>query len=150
MALTIDDITAIVTGRIEPLTVAIYDLDLSDSFGYAIRQAGGTVVSATSPTDDDLLTVTASDDAVLDLAELRTLKTLYQNATAVNSKAGDVSANESELPARLWQRIMALEADIQRTHGIGGGAGITFVDVTYTGTETSDEYSRPPWFWSTS
>jgi hypothetical protein len=122
-------------------TISGANLDLADPIAWAIRQSEGTVTSAAVPADADFLTTTASDDRILDLAELRALENAYQNYTDVDLKAGPVEIKGDQLRDGLLAVLQAKRLAVSLQYNIGGSSTISQVPVTYA-IPTFDEYSR--------
>lgn len=97
------------------------NLDLNAPIGWAIRQAGGTVVAPSLVTSTDVQTVAAADyDKFLLLAELRTLQNVLASYALVDAKAGPVEAKSSQLADRIERRIASIRAELAGTYSYGG------------------------------
>ncbi len=106
--------------------------DLNAALGWAIRQAGGTVVAPSLVTSADVGTVASADyDKFLDLAELRTLQSILANFSGVDKKAGPVELKSSQLGERIERRIAQLNAWLATAYGIGVYAAFS-VQLTRT------------------
>lgn len=87
--------------------------------GWAVRQLGFSTATLTGVTDADLLPIPDTKaDALLDLAELRTLQSIETNLTAVSSTTGPVSDEWNDLSKRLATIIPRKQATIMAQHGI--------------------------------
>ena len=102
------------------LTYAGANDDLNDPIGWAIRQKGGTVLNAVSVSDADVANIADADfDALIDLAEYRTLVNIKGNYALVDVKAGPYSESLSQNASNLEQLIARKWAYIQSAYGIG-------------------------------
>ncbi len=106
---------------------------LNDAIGWAIRQAGGTVAAPALVTSTDVGTVDSADlDKLLDLAELRSLRSILSSFTGVDLKAGPVEIKDSGFIGYVNARLAELRSDIATNYGIGDyGAfaiGLTRID----------------------
>ena len=74
--------------------------------GWALRMLGYTTASILAPVNGEV-TAVASDrvDALLDLAELRTLESILTNLANVDLTTGPVTEDLSDLPDRLAKLI---------------------------------------------
>jgi hypothetical protein len=131
MAHTRASIEAILIGRCGRLLVAAEldgttvdgtNADLNDPIGWAIRQLGGAVASIGTVADADLAAIADDDtDALLDLAELRTLENTLGNLDLVDIQEGPERQALGQIGARLERAIVRKRAQIERDHGIGLG-----------------------------
>ena len=79
---------------------------LTDPLRWALTALGYTVASITAVTDSDLSGVeTAHTEALLDLAELRTLEAVQTNLTVVDVTAGPLSERRSQLADRINEMV---------------------------------------------
>lgn len=106
MALSVTDLNSILLKRTSKyLTAAGFvgnDADLVDPLRWALSMLGVTTASLTAIVDADLITINGIEiDALLDLAELRTLEISLGNLTSVTVKAGPVTQNLSDLAKNL-------------------------------------------------
>jgi len=107
--------------------------DLNDPLGYAVRKLGGTVVNLVSVDDTDLATVAASKlDALLDVAQLRTMENVSGNYVLVDNKTGPYSQNLSQVKTALQADIDKLRTKIETEYGIGlASMEITPLKIVY-------------------
>lgn len=92
---------------------------IGQCIGWAVRALGYTTASLTDVTDSDLSAVPdIKADALLDLAELRTLQSIETNLTMVTSTTGPVSDQWNDLSKRLADIIPRKQALIMAQHGI--------------------------------
>jgi len=117
--------------------------DLNDPIAWAIKQLGGSVAARTSVADSDIATVAAEDEeALLDLAELRTLESALTNLDATDIRVGDREEKLDQLSKRLESTIARKRSQIQRDHGLGLGtlsAGVLTLGFQQHNNESSDE-----------
>lgn len=108
--------------------------DLNDGIGFAVRQLGGTVANITHVGDSDLIGIAVGDyDALLDLAELRTLETIVNQFDKVDIRVGPLSTDYSDWADRAQKRLDAKRAQVLGQYGIGGSqmeAGVITLDIT--------------------
>ena len=79
---------------------------LTDPLRWALTALGYSVASITAVTDGDLAGMAAAHtEALLDLAELRTLEAVQTNLTAVDVTAGPLGERRSQLADRLSETI---------------------------------------------
>lgn len=88
---------------------------IADALGWAVRLLGHGTDSFTTITDADVEQV-AHVDAMLDLAELRTLEIIQGNITLVDLRIGQVDEKLSQLAARLAAMIPDKRATIAAQH----------------------------------
>ncbi len=87
--------------------------------GWAVRALGYTTAGLTDVLDADLTAIPdVKADALLDLAEWRTLQSIETNLTAVSSTTGPVSDQWNDLSKRLADIIPRKQALIMAQHGI--------------------------------
>jgi hypothetical protein len=87
--------------------------------GWAVRLLGYTTASLTDCVDGDLSPIPdAKADALLDLAELRTLESVQTNLTQVSSTTGPLRDEWNDLSKRLADIIGHKRANIAAQHGI--------------------------------
>ncbi len=97
--------------------------DLNDALCQALRALGLAAADAGSVTDADLAAVTAEQiDALLDVAELRTLETVAGNLALVDVAIGPRREELSQLADQVEKAIARLQRKIEREHGLGAGA----------------------------
>lgn len=91
---------------------------LADPIGWALRTLGYMPASIATVTDGDLAPVVATHtDALLDLAELRTLESVLTNITTVSTTAGPVSESWGQLRTDLLTLIPRKRANVASTYG---------------------------------
>ena len=91
---------------------------LSDPIAWAMRALGYGVGSLATVTDADLQAVAPHHiDALLDLAELRTLESVGGNLAAVDVTVGPVSERRSSLGPRVDKLIETKRAAVQARWG---------------------------------
>lgn len=79
---------------------------LTDALRWSLAALGAAPASYTAVTDADLaLLDAAKTDALLDLAELRTLEIVQANLTAVDVVAGPLQEKRSQLATALGEMI---------------------------------------------
>lgn len=144
MSVTRANVEAILVKRLGPwltaaglaTTTAGSNADLNDPIAQALLQAGYTVASITSVADADLSGVAAADvPKVLDLAELRTLETIYQAWTAVDVTGLGYAQKDDQFGARIQAAITRKLAQIASRYGVGRGslaAGVIALDYQET------------------
>lgn len=94
--------------------------DLNDPIAWAVRRNGGTVSNPISVSDADIATLADSKlDALIDLAEYRTLINVKGNYALVDIQAGPEKENLSQTVANLEQLLARKWQYIQDTYGIG-------------------------------
>lgn len=114
------------------VTFAGANASLNSPIGAAIRQLGGTVANISLVTDADVATVDADDlDALLAVAELRTLKNIKQNYALVDISEGPHRESLSQVIANLDSSIKALEGDILVNYNIGPNTQINIYEIKY-------------------
>lgn len=113
-------------------TVNGTNTSLNSPIRYGIQGSGGSVVSPSLVTDADVQTVAANKlDQLYDIAELRTLDTVWSHFTLVDAKAGPVEAKSSQFAGYLKDRIAALRASIAALYGIGVVDCVTSASITH-------------------
>lgn len=91
---------------------------LADPLAWGLRQLGYQPAALDTVVDADLIAVAAAHvDALLDLAELRTLESILTNYTQVDSKVGQVSESAGQLLDQLRNIAPAKRAAVQAAHG---------------------------------
>lgn len=123
--LTVVGLSTVVTGG---------NTDLNDSIAYAIRIMGGTVANPLQVLNAEIDTVVALEslDAVLDVAELRLIKSIKGNLDVVDIVSGPFAEKLSQLASALDKDIDRLEADVEQ-YGIGGvsvEAGVVTLNIS--------------------
>lgn len=94
--------------------------DLNDPIRSALRALGYAVASATAVADADLSPVDSDDEeALIDVAELRTLESILGNCDMVNLRVGQRDEALSDFAASLEKAIARKSADVKARHGIG-------------------------------
>lgn len=124
MALTLADVETVVERRVGAFmtkagmpTAGTPNPALADPIGWALRALGYAPASIAAVTDGDLAAVaTAHVDALLDLAELRTLESVLTNITAVSTTAGPVSQSWGQLRTDLLTLIPRKRENAAATH----------------------------------
>lgn len=92
--------------------------DLNDPIAYGIRQSSGTVASVVVA-DADIATV-SDVDSLLDIAELRLLRTIKGRYDRVDIRSGPFSQEFSQLITSLKDDIKDLEQLVADLYGVGG------------------------------
>lgn len=101
-------------------TISGANEDLNDPIGTAIRQLAGHVADLTAVTDSDVSSIDADNlDALLDLAELRSLESALGNLDVVDVSVGPEREALGQLGTRLERAIERKRAHVERDHGIG-------------------------------
>lgn len=108
--------------------------DLNDALGYATRKVGGTVASVTNVTDSDLAGISSDDyDALLDIAEWRTLTNLARGLGKVDTRVGPLAQSFSQLRRDVLDAAKEKRAQIENDHsGLLGAsleAGVITLDI---------------------
>jgi hypothetical protein len=86
--------------------------------GWGVRMLGYTTASILVPTNAEVVAVAdAKLDALLDLAELRTLESILTNLNGVDLTTGPVSEDLSDLPDRVAKIAEAKRKQIATTWG---------------------------------
>lgn len=106
---TLADVQAVVTDRCGALLAeartATGDAtkpSVDQCIGWAVRMLGYTTASILAPVTAEVTAVAGSHvDALLDLAELRTLESILTNLNSVDLTTGPVSEDLSDLPDRV-------------------------------------------------
>lgn len=100
------------------ITYAGANADLNDSIGYAVRTLGGTTANPVSVADTDIDPVLADAeaglDAILDVAELRLLRTIKGNLDAVDITSGPFTEKYSQFGNGLDKDIDRAEKQVQQ------------------------------------
>lgn len=123
----------LIAASLDGTTVDGTNADLADPIAWALRTTGYTVASAGAPANSDLDDVTDADtDKLFDLAELRTLLSIYQNYKKVDGKAGPVEGKADQLAQRMRARIADLRAQIFADYGVGGSGAAFSVGMVRT------------------
>lgn len=141
MALTRANVEYILVSRLGDLLAALEmeetssgaNASLNDPIGYAIRQLGGSVATATVVADSDLTGIAAADyDELFDLAELRALETMRSKARRLTDiTAGPRSDTFSAIAAGLAADIADKRADMKARYGTSAStltAGVLTLD----------------------
>jgi hypothetical protein len=122
-------------------TVNGSNADLSDPIASAVTALGGTVASRVAVADADVATV-ADVEALLDVAELRTLETALGNFDATNIQVGERREDLDQIRKGLEKAIERKQAQVERKYGIGLGtisAGVITLQIAEQNEATSDE-----------
>ncbi|RIK41607.1 MAG: hypothetical protein DCC55_11360 [Chloroflexi bacterium] len=91
---------------------------LTDPIGWALRQLGYSPASLIAIGDVDVAAVAAAHiDALLDLAELRTMESMLTNLDDVSVKGGPVEARWGELRADLLKALPKKRSDVAAMWG---------------------------------
>lgn len=122
---TVAEVTAAVTDRCgaylaqaRVLTGDPTKPSITPAIGWAVRILGGTTVSLATVTDGEVQAIgDGLTDALLDLAELRTLESIQTNLTAVNVTAGPVQQEYSDLAKRLAEIVTQKQKHAQARYG---------------------------------
>ncbi len=102
------------------LTYAGANDDLNDPIAWAIRKLSGTVSNPVSVSDADVASVSDSSfDALVDLAEYRTLVNIKGNYALVDISSGPERESLSQVANNLKDLIEAKLEYIKNTYGIG-------------------------------
>jgi len=97
--------------------------DLNDPIGMALRTIGVSVTDISLVTNSDLSGVTGDQiDALLDIAELRTLQNISGNLTAVDQSVGPRDMSLNQLSNQVEKAIERLTEYIAKVHGYGIGS----------------------------
>jgi hypothetical protein len=108
------------------VTTAGSNADLTDAIAWGVRQAGYTLASDSDVTDSDLSSVASTaTDRLIDLAELRMLRTIYQNYVKVDVAAPAAGAKLDQLRQAMRQAIADKKAQIAADYAIGGYAAFS-------------------------
>lgn len=128
MSLTRANVEALLISRVGLLFVEIgkdgstvdgSNADLNDSIGYAVRQCGQIVDSATAVDNDDVARV-SDIDKLLDIAELKALETAYTAAlTLVSISLGEREQRFSDIAKGLKDLIEMRREHNRESYGIG-------------------------------
>ncbi len=110
---TVADVTTVITdrcgaylARARAITGSATVPGITQAIGWAVRMLGLTTASLTAITDEEVSAVTSDKlDALLDLAELRTLESIQGNLAAVNVTAGPVQEELGQLAERLGEFV---------------------------------------------
>ncbi len=90
----------------------------NDPVAWALRQLGYTPALLDMITDADLSGVASAHvDALLDLAELRTLESILTNYTSVDAKVGQVWEYAGQLLEQLRTLVPEKRKAVQAAHG---------------------------------
>jgi hypothetical protein len=113
---------SLTAASLDGTTVNGTNADLNDPLGYATRKLGGTVSDVSSVVDADLSTISSDFgvDALLDVAELRTLENILGNYTLVDISAGPERESLSQVATATEKRAERLSKKIEKEYGIGG------------------------------
>lgn len=121
---TVAEVTAVVTDRCgaylaqaRVLTGDPTKPGVAPAIGWAVRMLGGPTASLTTVTDGEVAAASGSLDALLDLAELRTLEAIQTNLTAVNVTAGPVQQEYGDLAKRLAEIVTQKQKHTQARYG---------------------------------
>lgn len=106
---TLADVQAVINDRVGALLAearaATGDAtkpSVDTCIGWAVRMLGYTTASILAPTDGEVQAVASTKvDALLDLAELRTLESIQTNLSQVDLTTGPVLERLGQLPTRL-------------------------------------------------
>lgn len=91
---------------------------LADPIGWAMRLLGYSPASIITVTDDDLADVASGHtDALLDLAELRTIESMITNLDDVNITAGPVRSEWTALRTDLMKQLIAKRSAVSAMWG---------------------------------
>ena len=134
MAVTRDSVDVILIRRLGSL-LAEAGLDgettdgnqsLSDPIGWALRMLGFSPASLTTVDDSDLVAISGVYvDALLDLAELRTLESISGHLTSVGITVGPVSQQSGELATRVIAMARQKRSDVAAQWGAYLSAPLT-------------------------
>ena len=92
---------------------------ITPAIGWAVRMLGGATASIATVTDGEVAAAASGAlDALLDLAELRTLEAIQTNLTAVNVTAGPVQQDYSDLAKRLAEIVTQKQKHAQARYGV--------------------------------
>lgn len=121
-ALTRTDADALLTRRVSgyltkaSITGAAATLTLGDGLGWGLRMLGYSPASHVTVTDTDLLSVTTID-ALLDLAELRTLESVSTMFSGTTVKVGPLEDRLSDFAKTLGETVASKRAAAAAMHG---------------------------------
>jgi len=124
MALLLADVETVIVKRVGAFmvrakmsVVGTPNPALADPILWALRMLGYTPASIAAATDGDLASVVATHtDALLDLAELRTLESVLTNIPDVSTTAGPVSQSWGQLRTDLLTLIPRKRANVAAMH----------------------------------
>lgn len=103
---------AALLAQAQALSEGVYTPNSDQAIAWALRMLGYAPTSLTAATDAEVQAVAAGlADALLDLAELRLLKSVQTNLTAVTVKAGPVEEDYNDLSERLAEIIKERQAN---------------------------------------
>lgn len=110
---TLGEVTAVVDDRCRALLAEARAAtgdpakpSVAQCIAWALRMLGYTTATILSPVNDEVTAVAdAKVDALLDLAELRTLESILTNLNGVDLTTGPVSEDLSDLPDRIQKLI---------------------------------------------
>jgi hypothetical protein len=94
--------------------------DLNDPIGWGLRKLGVTPANPVAVADGDVAQVTRLD-ALLDLAELRTLENILGNLDLVTAEVGPRKEEFNDLARRLAQMIPRKREQVEAEHDLALG-----------------------------
>lgn len=95
------------------------NVDLNDPIGWAVRTLGYPVADVTEVSSDEVEAVPSGKvNALLDLAELRTLESILGNLDLVSAQVGPRREELNDLARRLNERIPRKRKEIEQEHDI--------------------------------
>lgn len=96
--------------------------DLNDPIGFAVRFLGGTTADPSAVTSAEVEAIAADDtDALLDLAEYRTLSTIISSDTLNDLREGPHDEKFNQFFERIQMRAKKLEMELENSVGFGLG-----------------------------
>lgn len=125
MSLTVSRIEQAIEARLGGFLAQVRELtedpsqpSILESASWSLRKLNYTVANPLTITDAEVALVTSSDlDVVLDLTELRTLKSIQGNLPAVDTTVGPQSVKMSNLLPALDTMIARKTEEVQAEHG---------------------------------
>lgn len=148
MTITRPNVETVLISRTGPLltkagldgtTITGTNPDLNDAIGWALRQTDYTVTDIGNVSNADLASVVTADiDKLLDFAELRVLKNILGNISAVDVKLGPRSESLSQLANQIEKKIDRLVKGLQSAYGYSATSLETGL-LTYEFAEHIDE-----------
>jgi hypothetical protein len=130
------EVTAILTERTGAMLALVRTLTGSQdspspdqAIAWAVRRLGGSTASFVDATSGEVVAI-AQDEALIDLAELRLLNSMYVNLTATTNQTGPLRDDYNDLARRLETARREKRAEILAVHGVNVGAGETVLRRT--------------------
>jgi len=118
------EVTAILEERTGAMLALVRQLtgladrpNVQHAIAWAVRRLGGTTASFVEATDAEVSAIT-KEEALIDLAELRLLDSMYGNLTAVTNRTGPIQDDYNDLARRLEAARTEKRGEILSVHGI--------------------------------